>query len=187
MIAWTTRQDAGLDRLDTDGVHFLMGVSMTGMLAPRLNPIPIGWWEAVFALAAAWFAARTIRIRHGSAATAWRCPHPLPHLVESGAMLAMLLAAQNPAHGTTDQGMAMPGMGAGPAPRQFPVLGLFLAMFMVGYVVWLGYRLTLPSPAPVGATGHDTVAHATPHAPRLAACYKIAMGITMVYVLITML
>ncbi|MCQ4081060.1 DUF5134 domain-containing protein [Streptomyces sp. RB6PN25] len=213
--------------LDADAVHLVMGISMAGMLVPRLDPAPNGVWDAAFALAAAWFAARTVRAWRGNAATGWRCPHPLPHLVESGAMLYMLLAAQNPAPDNTGKSMAMPGMGAtaGTGLARFPALALLLAVFMVGYVVWLGDRLTLVSPASTGRaarsadenpagssgdlgwitranartaargtagcgtqpTGHTSASGRTILAPRAAACYKIAMGITMGYMLVTML
>ena len=44
--------------VDADAVHAVMGAAMAGMLLPRLNPLPDSVWEAVFGVAAAWFAAR---------------------------------------------------------------------------------------------------------------------------------
>jgi hypothetical protein len=45
--------------LDADGLHVLMGVAMAGMLEPRLTPVPVIAWRAVFVIAAAWFEAST--------------------------------------------------------------------------------------------------------------------------------
>jgi hypothetical protein len=82
-------------------------------------------------------------------------------------------------------------------------------LFMLGYVVWTADRLTALAPATAGGTARSrtrdpgTPASAAAQAaatgtiglapagacqpmlaPRLAACYKIAMGIGMVYMLI---
>jgi hypothetical protein len=71
----------------------------------------------------------------------------------------------------------------GPAARLSP-LTLLLALFMVGYVMWLGNHLTALTPATATATGTAT---STYLAPRCAACCKIAMGVTMGYMLVMML
>jgi len=209
--------------LDTDGAHVVMGVAMAGMLVPRLGRLPDSAWEAVFGIAAAWFAWQAIRTR-GSARAGWRCPHPLPHLVECVAMLYMLLAV--PGSRSGGQGMPMVGMGGSPgAMGNFPALAVVLALFMVGYVVWAADQLTSLARAgttvtprsrtwdPVGAAGTsgtlrtastlDTAqVQGTPSAvetrhrdpagrpmlaPRLAVCAKIAMSLTMGYMLILML
>ena len=112
-------------------------------------------------------------------------------------------------------GMAMPGMSQG-ATAGNPALTLVLALFMLGYVLWAIDRLACLSRTRAAATAHGAPHHrrrpaavtvpavasapaacrarsrtASPGrpalAPRLAACYKIAMGITMGYMLITML
>ena len=103
---------------------------------------------------------------------------------------------------------------------RFSVLALALALFMFGYVAWVGDRLTARAPAlaaapapavaghRAGARGHRAGARGhlagvrgrrlarrlrqagqgRPYlAPRCAAMCKIAMGITMGYVLILML
>ena len=46
---------------DADALHGLMGMAMAGMLEPRLTPVPVTAWRAVFAAAAAWFAWQAIR------------------------------------------------------------------------------------------------------------------------------
>jgi uncharacterized protein DUF5134 len=217
--------------LDADGVHVVMGVAMAGALAPRLSFPPASAQEVVFALAAAWFAGQVIRVRGGSGAGGWRCPHPAPHLAESLAMVYMAAAARVPGSGTA--GAVMAGMDGGSGLVRFPAVAVVFALFMVGYAIWLGDRFvslsrpaaaaTAPeaamSPAmtPVvpgfaGAAGTRVPAagrpggagdeHAGPAggpapasqarrgspvlAPRAAVCYKIAMAVTMAYMLITM-
>lgn len=225
--------------LDTDVVHLLMGIAMAGTLAPALSFAPSAVWVAVFAAAAAWFAWQAVRVRRGLGAGRWRCPYPVPHLIESLAMVYMFAAVRGTASGGA--GMSMSGMGGAAGMARAPELAVIFALFMVGYVTWLGDRLTLAgsvlssapvpsagSPLPAGAvlssgtalsadaglssgtalssdtalsTGTVLSADTTLSAdaasqaggcwpmlaPRAAACYKIAMGITMCYMLIIML
>ena len=210
--------------VDSDGAHVVMGVAMAGMLVAGLRFGPVGLWEAVFAAAAGWFGWRTVRGRRGAPLSQWRCPQPLPHLVECGAMLYMYLAVPAVAVAAKGAASGMGGMAA--TGSRFSVLALVLALFMLGWAVWVGDRLTVRAPAlavavPVGAvtatnlpeesgalltaTGPEPAAAASPGgyagtdprtpvshagsylAPRCAAMCKIAMGITMGYVLILML
>ena len=214
--------------VDTDGVHVVMGVAMAGMLVAGLRFGSFGLWEAVFAAAAGWFGWRFVRARHGAPLSPWRCPQPVPHLVECGAMLYMYLAVPAvaaAAKGASGASGAMGGMSVTGA--RFSVLALALALFMFGYVAWVGDRLTALAPAPASAvpaaafplaavrqepgalmtatgpepvaTGPEPAGDASPGgcagsgqgrpylAPRCAAMCKIAMGITMGYVLILML
>jgi hypothetical protein len=210
--------------VDADAVHVVMGAAMAGMLLPRLNPLPDRSWEAVFGVAAAWFAVQAIRNLRGHATGGWRSPHPVPHLVESAAMIYMAMAVPGRLPGGPGQRMPMPGMGGGytGAAGSFQVLAVVLALFMAGYVLWTADQLTsrarattaaptrgaalhpakIPittgAPAAAGtpqaaappnaaSTGHADPAGSPPLAPQLAACYKIAMGITMGYMLIMML
>ena len=208
--------------VDTDGVHVVMGVAMAGMLVAGLRFGSFGLWEAVFAAAAGWFGWRFVRARHGAPLSPWRCPQPVPHLVECGAMLYMYLAVPAVAAAAKGASGAMSATGA-----RFSVLALALALFMFGYVAWVGDRLTALAPAPASAvpaaafplaavrqepgalmtatgpepvaTGPEPAGDASPGgcagsgqgrpylAPRCAAMCKIAMGITMGYVLILML
>lgn len=199
--------------VDADGLHVLMGVAMAGMLEPRLTPVPGIIWRAVFAVAAAWFAWQASPA--GRRASRVRCAHPAPHAIESAAMIYMLVPVGSwPAgHGA---GMAMPGMSRG-ATVGNPALTLVLALFMLGYALWAIDRLTSLSrardaaptrgtsarpflaavtvSADAGAPGVPAPAAAAypgpwtrpPLAPRLAACYKIAMAVAMGYMLVTML
>ena len=59
---------------DADSLHVLMGVAMAGMLEPRLTPVPVTAWRAVFAAAAAWFAWHATR--PGRRVKAACCAHP---------------------------------------------------------------------------------------------------------------
>jgi hypothetical protein len=165
--------------LDTDGGHVLMGMAMAGMLVTRLRFMPAASWEAVFAAGAAWFGWQLLRSRRRAAASSWRCRHPAPHLVECAAMLFMFGAPQLASRG------AAAGMGAmsasAPASR-FSFLALPMALFMFGYVVRVADRMTSRAPALAGprpGPGHL--------APRCAALCKIAMGLTMGYMLVLML
>jgi Domain of unknown function (DUF5134) len=196
---------------DADALHVLMGVAMAGMLEPRLAPVPVTAWRAVFAAAAAWFAWQAIRPGRRSGRA--RCAYPAAHAVECAAMVYMLLPVGSWPSGRGPE-MAMPGMSQGTTAGN-PALTLVLALFMVGYVLWAIDRLARLSRTPAPATARDTttrysasaaqVMSATPGAtvptattypgplgstvlaPRLAVGYKIAMAFTMGYMLITML
>jgi hypothetical protein len=181
--------------LDTDAGHVLMGVAMAGLLVARLRILPAATWEAVFAAGAAWFAWQLVRSRRRTAAASWRCLHPAPHLVECAAMLYMFFAAAPLTARAAAAGMA------GLTPSRFSVLALLMALFMVGYVVRVADRLPLRTPAlalaaapaipaPAGSpapAGHVTTTPRPSLAPRCAALCKIAMGLTMAYMLVLML
>jgi hypothetical protein len=190
---------------DIDGLHVMMGAAMAGMLAPQLSPLTrSAWaregWEILFGLAAAWFGWRAARgLRHhagvaGPAGTA----HHLQHLLACGAMVYMVLSVVPASTGGPDGGIAMGGPagtgvpGAGPG---IPVLALGLAVGLLGYTVWTTDRLTSLGRVAGGqaaAGGQVTAspgARATlvPMSARLSACCDIVMGVTMGYMLITML
>ena len=175
--------------LDTDGAHVVMGVAMAGMLVSGLRTLPIAIWEVVFAAGAAWFGYHMLRARRGAQPSPWRSSHPLPHLVECGAMVFMFLILPASAAGTS---MTMTA-----TESRFSFLTLPLVLFLFGYVVWLGDRVTLHAPALALATapasGGSPSPSASPEpapsylAPRCAAICKITMGITMGYMLILML
>ena len=196
---------------DADALHAVMGAAMAGMLVPRLNVLPDGAWVAVLGIGAAWFGWHAVRA--WGASTSGHSPgrFPVPHLIECVAMLYMLLPlhGSRPTHAGT--GMAMVGMSASAAPAgSFPALAVVLALFMVGYIVWTTDRLAslararaTPPPAQEVASPHGAGgAVSTPDgagtrrgnqagrpvlAPTLAACGKLAMSITMGYMLILML
>ena len=180
--------------LDTDGAHVVMGMAMAGMLISGLRTLPSAIWEVVFAMGAAWFGYRMLQGRRGAQPSPWRSSHPLPHLVECGAMVFMFLILPAAAGAATSSvSMTMTA-----TESRFSFLTLPLALFLFGYVVWLGDRVTLHVPAlaiaaPAGDTrpaigsGSGFVATQSYLAPRCAAICKITMGITMGYMLILML
>ena len=132
--------------VDTDGAHVVMGVAMAGMLVTGLRSLPTGMWEGVFAVGACWFGWRLVQGRRRTARSPWRCLHPVPHLVECAAMLFMLgalpasLAVRSAAAGMSR--MSVPA-----TESRFSFLALVLALFMFGYVAWVGDRLPLRPPA----------------------------------------
>jgi Domain of unknown function (DUF5134) len=191
---------------DGDVLHVLMGAAMAGMFEPGIGPVPAVAWQVVFAAAAAWFTWQAIR-RRGTIVPA-PYSHPASHVVECGAMLYMLWPAA-----ASHRPGSMPGMtGHAGAVADNPALALVLAVCMLGYIVWAIDQLLARRPATArihagaglqasdmarqnGGTrslrkpasprpGHGS---GPPHAPRLAACQKITMGLAMGYMLVTML
>ena len=183
--------------LDTDGAHVIMGVAMAGMLVSGLRTLPSAIWEVVFAAAAVWFGYRMLQARRGAQSSPWCSSHPLPHLVECAAMVFMFLILPAAAGATTSSMSTT--MTA--TESRFSFLTLPLAVYLFGYVVWLGDRVTLHAPAlalanapasagprPGYGSGSSGPEPAHPYlAPRCAAICKITMGITMGYMLILML
>lgn len=159
VVARRTRRPV---EVDSDVVHVLMGVAMAGMLATRLRFGSALAWTVVFAAGVAWFGRQALR--SSSARHARWCPQPVPHLLECGAMVYMVLAVPRP-------GLAMTGSG-------LSFVALLLAAFMIGYVMWLGDRFTATSSA--GACARVL-------APRCGMACKMAMGFTMAYLLVLML
>jgi hypothetical protein len=202
---------------DADALHAVMGAAMAGMLVPRLNVLPDSVWVAIFGIASAWFGWHALRAAGLGISGGSPCRFPVPHLIECVAMLYMLLPVHGPRAGPGGAPMAMPGMGTSAGPAGFPALAAVLALFMLGYIVWTTDRLTALARAPAtaadqgGDRDHRAPAAAradapapdtggavsTPAAgsragcpvlaPKLAACGKIAMSITMGYMLILML
>jgi hypothetical protein len=199
--------------VDADGVHVLMGVAMAGMLVPSLKFAPAGAWAVVFVISGAWFAWRSAAVRAeraGRGGPRWAarlsrsdtcCEYPLPHLIDCGAMLYMLLAIPAAgavaAGGSGGMGMSVGGMSGG---ARAPALGLLLAVGICAYAIWLTDRIHLLAPARALAgagagagTGGEVAGGATAApvrallAPRAATCCKIAMGVAMGVMLIDML
>jgi hypothetical protein len=198
----------------TDGLHVMMGVAMAGMFEPRLTPIPGGPWRAVFAVAAAWFAWQAVRAGRRPST---RCAHPAAHAVECAAMVYMILPVgswpSGRGLGMTMPGMSPDTTTGNPALTL--VLALFMLGYVLWAIDRLAVlsrapaaatprqaaaarpslaALTVPAAAGIlGPPGPGPTADPrrppgrTALAPRLAACYKIAMAITMGYMLILML
>jgi Domain of unknown function (DUF5134) len=197
--------------LDADALHAVMGVAMAGMLVRWLHLAPNSLWVAVFGIGAAWFGWQALRTRGPVSPRLSRCRYPVPHLVECAAMIYMLRPGYRLRPGGT--AMAMPGMNAASSQQGFPAIAVILALFMLGYIVWTTDRLTSrpaqPKTVTAGpASGRDHRQPVTTEAgtsisaaasrsadragtpalaPKLAACAKIAMSLTMGYMLILML
>jgi Domain of unknown function (DUF5134) len=205
LIAARGRRRRG--EVDADGMHVLMGVAMAGMFVPRLATLPDAAWGAVFGVGAMWFAGRAWRDRGGPDPLAGRwCAYPVPHLIDSVAMVYVLWAVPAMAGGGQPApGGGMGAMGAAAAGARWPVIGLALAAGVCGYVVWLLDRLPAlqhAALAPAGPAFHDrdrfsadfpgqsvTITMPRPAllAPRAATCCKIAMGVAMGVMLIDVL
>jgi Domain of unknown function (DUF5134) len=165
---------AGTGEVDADGTHVLMGVAMAGMLKPGLTTLPVGVWEVVFLVGAAWFAGRAVfagraaQVRRPGLVSfaGWSkrlgavqcCEYPVPHLIDCVAMVYMFWAVRT-VRGSSGM-TATAGMGAmgGGAGARLPGLALAGVLAIGGYVVWLGDRIQQLAPvrslavtAPAGA------------------------------------
>ena len=106
----------------------------------------------MFAAAAAWFTWQAVRARSRHRPARLVCAHPAPHAVECAAMIYMLLPGRNATHA------AMPGMSDTNALAN-PALGLILALFMLGYILWAADQLASRSrarPSPARKPFEDT-------------------------------
>jgi Domain of unknown function (DUF5134) len=189
LALWRRRRPA---EPDVDALHAVMGVAMAGMLLPRLSLVPGRFWQALFAIAAAWFAARAISSR-GRPARRPRFSQLAPHVVECAAMIYMLLPARSDSAGQ----MAMAGMASTSAAN--PVITLLFAVFLLSYLLRTADQLTArpravaladSAPAPGGAQGARSGTGTTPRtdtAPRSTAIDKIVMSTAMGYMLLSML
>lgn len=157
---------------DTDLAHLLMATAMAGMLAPGLRTLPGTAWEVVFGLLAAWFAGRVLADARRNGFRALAGGHCAPHLVHSGSMLYMFLAA-SPAGARTSGGMGGMSGGASTATMTLsrPTLALAFAFVLVGYAIWdldqlsgrrygTGARVSLAGAGGVGPLGLPALAGA---------------------------
>jgi hypothetical protein len=158
---------------DTDVAHLLMAVAMAGMLVPGLGILPDVAWEVVFALLAAWFVVRVIADASTNGVGALAGGHCAPHLVHSGSMLYMFLAASPPAARAGGMGGMPGGPGSVTMALSHPTLALVFAFVLVGYAIWdldqlsgrryaVGTRVSLAGAGAVGAVGMSVPAGAQP-------------------------
>jgi hypothetical protein len=188
-LAASWRQRRPTDR-QVDGMHVLMGVAMASMLVPRLWLLWAGGWEILFAASALLFAYRLASRRQS---------HDAQHLLGCAAMLYMLVLIAPTAARTASSGSAAPGMAAPVAPDS--ALSLAFAVALLACVIWTADRISFMAPVAVLAARQSGVAAAAgpvalsprlsagsvPLSPRLSACCEIVTGLTMGYMLITML
>jgi hypothetical protein len=167
-----------------DALHVVMGVAMAGMLAPRLGFAGSGAWSAVFVATTVWFGVLVVRsgLRRGDGTALGT---HVRHLVPSGAMVYMFLAAPTaafagePAQQAPAISAAMASGSAG--SLRAPVVGLALVAFLAASSAQLVGRL---APRAGAQPGRDPVARP---APRSLVCCQVAMNITMGYMLLTLL
>jgi hypothetical protein len=120
------------------------------------------------------------------AASGGYCRYPLPHLIDTVAMLYMLWVVSDIRSATAS---ASGGMGGGAAGMggagvaRLPFLGLILVLCICGYIVWLGDRLPAAAAVTTGGDSHDrdrsaavtggqsvTIMEAAPATPAGGAC-----------------
>ena len=181
-----SRRRGQATEFDADTLHTVMGAAMAGMLVPRLNLLPDGVWVAVFTIGAAWFGWNALGAAGLGLSSGSPCRFPVPHLIECVAMLYMLLPVHAPRLAPAGAATGMAGMGPSPSPAGLPALAIVLALFMLGYIVWTTDRLTALARAKATAAGPRLAEQGDRPvlAPTLAACGKLAMGITMGYMLL---
>jgi hypothetical protein len=128
------RRRTGPGTADIDVAHLLMAIAMAGTLTAALTTLPDTAWEIIFGLTTAWFAWRVWRDASATGVRALVGGHCAPHLVHSGAMLYMFLAATAPAGGAGMDGMG--GSGSAMRTLGYPTLAFVLALILAGYSVW---------------------------------------------------
>ena len=187
---------------DIDISHLLMGIAMAGMLVWSLQTLPAGAWEVVFAVMTAWFAYRVVLDIQVSGVRALAGGHCAPHLIHAGAMVYMFVAVAAPmAHGSG----GMSGMGI----LELPFLALLFTLALVGYSIWdldqlsgpaatgdygLAAAAAVPAGPVPGPAGITQVPPASAPAdgtgvlaPWVATSCRIAMGVTMAFMLVIMI
>jgi len=195
---------------DIDVSHLLMGIAMAGTLVASLSTLPSVAWEIIFATLTVWFAYRVVReYRSGRGLRALLAEHHAPHLLHSAAMLYMFLALRPAGSRGGIAGMTGMGSGAGQTLR-LPTVALAFAFLLCAYVVADLDRVPAPrfraatpapafalatvgAPAPAAASAPATaVSPAAPAltgllSPTVARGCRIAMGVTMAFMLIIMI
>jgi Domain of unknown function (DUF5134) len=167
-----------------DGMHVAMGVAMAGMLVPAFSTFSTPVWVTVFSIGTVWFVGAAIHCYWaGNSATVGS---QIGHVLGCTAMVYMFLAMP-------DDGRA--GMvPASAGSERLPAVAVLLGFGVLGYVWWMGLRLTgLSESVAAGGTSGATVVGgqqigcgygAGYLSPRLAACCEVAMGLVMAYPLI---
>ncbi len=202
---------------DADGLHAVMGTAMAGMLVPQLALLPAAAWIAVFGTGAAWFGARALRSRNQSRFSwqcRYPVPHLIECIAMLYMLLAVRGAQQGT--GMAMPGMGTSPSSPVGFPALAVVLALFMLGYIMWTTDQLASLARATTPRRAGAPQHQALVTVpsgsraiplvradTPDtaampqqvaaanqallAPKLAAFGKIAMGITMGYMLILML
>ncbi|WP_082855246.1 DUF5134 domain-containing protein [Paraburkholderia phytofirmans] len=80
------------DGADTDIAYLLMGVAMTGMLAPSIRTLPSHAWEAIFGLLTVWFAWRFLADTRVNGLRSLASVHRAAHMLHCAAAVYMFAA-----------------------------------------------------------------------------------------------
>jgi Domain of unknown function (DUF5134) len=161
--AWNRRADAGIavSRL-------LTGIAMASILLPGLSTLPKAAWEVVFAVMTAWFAWCLWRESRGRGAAAVARGRYAPRLVDSAAMLYIVAALAGGSSG------GMPTLHA-------PTLALIFALLLIAFTVDdLDQRAGLRQPTHANAERLLL-------SPAVVKGCRVATGVTMAFILITMI
>jgi hypothetical protein len=167
-------------------------------------------WRVIFAMLTAWLAERVVFDARAHGIRALAGGHCAPHLVHSAAMLYMFLALVPPAGGDGAQMPGMGGYGSALPGLRYPTLALVFALVLIGYTVWDLDQLSsrrhsftlavaaLPGTGVPGAALASLPATATVESapssvrdvllsPAMTVGGRIAMGVTMAFMLLIML
>lgn len=169
--AWPWRRGAVVN--ETDIAYPLMGVAMAGTLTVGLRTLPDGAWDVIFAVLTAWFGYRVVRDARASGGRPLAGLLRAPQRVQSAAMLYMFLALAAPATGG--------GAGAsGPAMRTLnhTTLAFAFAAVLATCSVWDLDQLS-------GA--RYSLARGFLLSPEISVGCRIAMGVTMSFMLLIMI
>lgn len=185
---------------DTDIAQLLMAVAMAGTLASSLRILPDGAWVAVFVATTAWFTYRVVQDARANGGRGLTGLPDAPQWVHSVAMLYMFQALAAPAAGG--------GAGAAAAvpTLNHATLAFVFAFVLAGYSVWdldqlsgaghsrarTGTGAVLAVPAQAGGvvrTGAASAAVAVPGslAARMMVGCRVALGVTMAFMLLVMI
>jgi Domain of unknown function (DUF5134) len=180
---WTDSRDRS-----ADVSHGLMSLGMAAMFSPWETLGPPLYWQAIFSVAAGWFAVRLLR--RGSQAATSPPPvttgsHDLHHVLSNGAMVYMFAAVPaglHLTHGTHPAEVGSSGIA-------LPALAWALVFYFLGYAVWLGARLIEPvsTMAAAGGAALGGGLRGLVTSPHVQGCGFLIQGVGMSYMLVTML
>lgn len=186
----------GSSGADTDVAYVLMCIAMAGMLVASLKTLQLQTWVVIFGLLTVWFACCLVGdIKAGGLPLVVR-GHRAAHLLHCAAMVYMVAAV------TPSDSMELAGMcgGLAQSPR-FTTLALVFGFVLVWHTVWdlLGqpslrrYSLgvaPLAGAAPAGDTAPKVCAaniawaHVVQRSPAATTACRVAMGVTMAFMLL---
>ena len=169
-------------RADEDIANLLMGIAMAGMLAPAVTTLAPSSWEAIFGALTAWFGWRAACGSRVNGIRSLTSGHCAMHLLHCGAMVYLFAAAV-----TASGGMEMTGMGSPVPSLEYPTLALAFASVLAGYTAWDIGRLSVLRRRVAAASSGAAVGDTAPTAAAAALAGRIAMGVTMAFMLLIMI